>query len=448
MTDAGSDHVVFIVGGAVAGSEAAFQLASRGVTCAVMEQHDRPYGKIEDGLPRWHVDLRLQEEKRIDEKLTHPGVHFIPRTRLGRDLTLDEIRSWNPSAIILANGAWRDRPFPLSGIDEYLGKGFVYQNPFVYWFNHYLESDYNGPSYVPEDEAIVVGGGLASLDVVKILMLETVCRALEKRGENVSLLDLERHGCRKVLTGMNLTLEDLGLKGCTLYYRRRVEDMPLAEMPDNASPEKEAQAQATRRKLLNNFADKYLFKFESLRAPVGFMAENGHLTGLKMARTTIENGRAVVSESTADAVPARLVISSIGSIPESLPGVAMSGEKYVVKDEKTGELEGSDGVFVIGNAVTGKGNILVSRRHGRTVSQYMIEQYLVGAASGYEEVFAGAADETRRKMAAVVGRLSLQPPPSRQRVSELMSKIEYLQRRAGYGGDYRGWIDASRSNTI
>src|SRR5262245_24256054 len=51
-------HVVAIVGGATAGAEAAGILADRGVLSVVFEQNQRPYGKIEDGLPRWHVKLR------------------------------------------------------------------------------------------------------------------------------------------------------------------------------------------------------------------------------------------------------------------------------------------------------------------------------------------------------------------------------------------------------
>ena len=66
----------------VAGSEAAFRFAERGILCVVLEQNDRPYGKIEDGLPRWHVNLRSQETKKIDDKLSHAGVHFVPRTKL------------------------------------------------------------------------------------------------------------------------------------------------------------------------------------------------------------------------------------------------------------------------------------------------------------------------------------------------------------------------------
>ncbi len=444
MSQSEPRHVVIIIGGAVAGSEAAYQLANRGVLCVVIEQNDRPYGKIEDGLPRWHVELRAQEEKRIDDKLCHPGVQFLPRTRLGRDLDLDEIRQWGPSAIVLALGAWRDRPLPVSGIDRFVGKGFLYQNPFVYWFNHYPEPGYQGPQYHLQDGALVIGGGLASLDVVKILMLETIGSALEQQGRPASLLDMERHGCQKVLGERELTLADLGLKGCTLYYRRRVEDMPVVEIPENANAERVTKAEATRRKLLKNFADKYMFQFQGQRACVGYSARDGHIEGLRMAETLIRNGQVTVLDSTACNVPTQLVISSIGSIPESIRGVEMCGETFRINNNDSGELEGLEGVFVVGNAVTGKGNILASRKHGRTVSQRMLEQYLLGTASGYEEVLSEAAAETKERVKAVAARIARQAPMPPERVSALLSKVESLQNRVGYSGNYREWIEASR----
>ena len=47
-------HVIGICGGAVGGSEAAALIAKQGCIAVVFEQNVRPYGKIEDGLPRWH----------------------------------------------------------------------------------------------------------------------------------------------------------------------------------------------------------------------------------------------------------------------------------------------------------------------------------------------------------------------------------------------------------
>jgi ferredoxin/flavodoxin---NADP+ reductase len=433
-------HVVLIVGGAVAGSEVACQLAQRDVRCIVLEKNDRPYGKIEDGLPRWHTNLRRQEETRIDSKLAHPNIHFVPRTKLGRDLMLRDVLGWGVSAVVLAVGAWRDRPLPLSGIDGYIGRGFYYQNPLVYWFNHYPELDYTGPEVTLEDGAIVIGGGLASLDVVKILMLETVSRALEVQGHKVDLYEMERRGIAAILEELELSMGDLGLRGCTLICRRPVEDLPLAEMPAGATPQQAAKTRATRRKLLQNFLDKYRLQVMDRAIAVGYRTERERLAGLRLAAVEIKDeGPVPVPESHED-YPSPLVVSSIGSVPEPIQGVQMNGSLYRIRNLQTGELEGLEGVFAVGNAVTGRGNILVSQKHGRLVSQQMLEHYLLGTASGYEDVLAAAADAARAKVEAVADRLAGRLPLPQQTVAEILARVMEIQRGVGYPGDYREWI--------
>src|ERR1700732_2845304 len=96
-------YFVAIVGGAISGSVSAEILAGRGIRVAVIEQNKRPYGKIEDGLPRWHVEQRKQEYGRIDARMKKPGIYFVPSTKLGRDISLQELSSWGLSAVILAN---------------------------------------------------------------------------------------------------------------------------------------------------------------------------------------------------------------------------------------------------------------------------------------------------------------------------------------------------------
>ena len=176
-------HCVAVIGGAVAGAEVAGALAQRGVEVVVFEQNARPYGKIEDGLPRWHVALREKEYKTIGSRLTQPGVHFVPLTEVGRDVGFPELcEEWGFSGVVLANGAWRDRPLPVDGADDYVGKGLIYQNPFIIWFNHNEDASYDGPVFQPCDGALVVGGGLASIDVAKVLMLETTREMAARAG--------------------------------------------------------------------------------------------------------------------------------------------------------------------------------------------------------------------------------------------------------------------------
>ena len=177
------NYYVAVIGGAVAGSVAAEILADHGIRVAVIEQNKRPYGKIEDGLPRWHVEQRKKEYELIAGRLNKPGISFVPCTKLGSDISFEELtQQWGFTAVILANGAWRDRSVGVDGSDEFINKGLVYQNPFIYWYNHKNEMTYDGPRYEAPDEALVLGGGLASIDVVKVLQLENYEKALRARG--------------------------------------------------------------------------------------------------------------------------------------------------------------------------------------------------------------------------------------------------------------------------
>ncbi len=229
----------------MAGAEAAGALAASGAEVVVFEQNPRPYGKIEDGLPRWHLALRNKEYASIAKHLSSPGVHFVPLTAIGRDISFqDLVNEWGFTGVVLANGAWRDRTLPVEGADEYIDKGLIYQNPFVIWFNHFEEPDFDGQIFEVKDGAIVVGGGLASIDVAKILMLEATRAKLAERGIDEPMLELELKGIPKVLARHGLEFEDLGLAGCTIFYRRDLEDMPLAEIPEGADDARAAKVRA------------------------------------------------------------------------------------------------------------------------------------------------------------------------------------------------------------
>jgi ferredoxin--NADP+ reductase len=442
MTNEAAGHFVAVIGGATAGAEVASRLADRGVSVFVFEQNARPYGKIEDGLPRWHEALRKKEYSTIDQKLGKPGVSFVPNTKIGEEIGFAElVTDWGFSAVVLANGAWRDRPLPVEGADDYIGKGLVYQNPFVIAFNHAEKGDVVDSSYTVHDGALIVGGGLASIDVAKIHTLELTIKALAERGIETNIVELEVKGIPKVLARHELVWEDLGLKGATIYYRRRVEDMPLMSAPEGADEARIAKVEAGRRRMLEKSTDKYRFKVEPLCAPVGLIVEGGRLVGLRFCRTSVENGRVVLQEETFE-VRAPAIISSIGSIPEPIEGIEMRGELFDFKNWDVGKLEGYPTVFSVGNVVTGKGNIVASRKHATHVSQSAIEAYLgVGdgdrneASIGHSELDAatGLADQ-------VVASLDSAQPPNAERAEALVEKIGARQREVGFE-DYKSWME-------
>jgi alpha-glucosidase (family GH31 glycosyl hydrolase) len=73
-----SRHVVAVVGAATAGSEIAHILARRGASVIVFDQNARPYGKIEDGLPRWHVKQRRDEYEEINKRTVELRYRLLP----------------------------------------------------------------------------------------------------------------------------------------------------------------------------------------------------------------------------------------------------------------------------------------------------------------------------------------------------------------------------------
>jgi NADPH-dependent glutamate synthase beta subunit-like oxidoreductase len=442
--EAGSRHAVAVIGGATAGAEVAGRLAARGVEAVVFEQNDRPYGKIEDGLPRWHVHLRKKEYGLIDQRLDRPGVHFVPRTKIGRDIPFEDLASrWGFTVVVLAVGAWRDRPLPVPDTDRFVGRGLIYQNPFIYWFNHFVEKDYRGPVYEALDDTIVVGGGLASIDVVKALQLETTRQALAERGIAEEMLKLEVRGIPDVLASHGLTWEDLGLRGCTLYYRRRPEDMPLVEAPEGADAARLAKVAGGRKKILEKAMRKYLLRMASRLAPQAPIVEGDRLAGLVFRRTRIEEGR--IAGVTDETVEARgsMVVSSIGSVPEPLEGIPMKGDLFQFTDWKLGRLERYDHVFSAGNVVTGKGNIVASRKHGVEIATHVVERFLGLGEEAHtgEEAMAGPGRAAAREFAdavarEVAGRPRLDPPA----LARLRAKVRAAQEAAGYAGDYAAWI--------
>jgi len=433
-------HFVAVFGGAVAGAEAANQLAKRGVRTVVFEQQPLPYGKIEDGLPKWHVKLRNSEEQKINDKINQPLVTYVPKVRLGKDIQFEDVaKNWGFSAVLIATGAWKDRPLPIEGVDDYVGKGLYYQNPFIFWFNHYHETGYDGPKYDILDDVVIVGGGLASLDVVKVLMILTVQEKLEEKGHKVDMFTLDR-SIVKVLDGLGLTLQDLGLKGCHLYYRRRVNDMPLSPLPTD-TPEKEAKAEMVREKILNNFVTKYLFTFHDCHMPIEPIIEDDRLAGLIFQKTEVKDGKAVPVEGSEMEVRAPMIISSIGSIPELLEGIPSEWQTFKLKDYENCQIEGYENVFAVGNAVTGKGNINESLKHGRDLTKRIMDSYLNWQEEDYEEYLRQTESNVGDQVDAIADKFGDKNLLSSEKIQELEDRIAAFQQKAGYDGNYEKWVE-------
>jgi NADPH-dependent glutamate synthase beta subunit-like oxidoreductase len=436
-------HVIGICGGAVAGSEAAKLFAERGALAIVFEQNARPYGKIEDGLPRWHVKLREKEYARIDDNLDNDGVLFVPLTRLGKDIAFSDLTDdMGLSAVILATGAWRDRPLPIEGIDRFVGCGLIYQNPLVYWFNHYPDPGFAGPHLEIPDGAVVVGGGLASIDVVKLLNIEVFRRALLERGIEVDAVAMEHAGIAETLDAHGLSAEELGVEGCTLYYRRRMRDMPLASVK-NPTPAQLEKLEATRTRIMEKVMRKFLVRVEECCVPIAPIEEDGRLAGLVFRRTEVEDGRLREVDGSVFEARAPLVVSSIGSLPQLVEGVPTDGDLYPFDSEERGVLLGVDGVFGLGNVLTGKGNIRDSRINASVVAERVIEN-LIGVPDtpeSLDDMSDALHEEFRARAQPVVDRILQSDKLLPEKIERILERVRVRWDEVGYAGEYRSWIE-------
>ncbi|MBW2715590.1 MAG: hypothetical protein JRD03_05920 [Deltaproteobacteria bacterium] len=439
-------HVIGICGGAVAGSEAARLFAERGALVIVFEQNARPYGKIEDGLPRWHVKLREKEYARIDENMDTAGVLFVPKTRLGKDLPFSELtEKMGLTTVILATGAWRDRPLPIEGIDRFVGHGLIYQNPLVYWFNHYPEPDFAGPQLDVPDGTIVIGGGLASIDVVKLLNIEVFCRALRERGVEVDAVAMEHAGISETLKAHGLSADDLGIKGCTLYYRRRMRDMPMASI-ENPSPAQLEKLAATRVRIMEKVMRKYLVRMEECSVPVAPIEDGDRLAGLVFRKTAVKDGRLRQVDGSDFEVQAPLVVSSIGSLPHPIAGLPTKGGLYEFDSSERSALHGVDGVFGLGNVVTGKGNIRDSRVNAGVVAERILENLLgvPDTPDAIDDMSDALQEEFRARAQPLVDQALAGAKLPPERIASILERVKHRWDEVGYTRNYRDWIEVHR----
>ena len=218
--------------------------------------------------------------------------------------------------------------------------------------------------------------------------------------------------------------------------------MPLAQPPENARPDQIAKTEAIRQKMLHLAQVKYLFRVQDRRVPTGLLIEDGRLVGLKVAETKVEGRKAEPVDGSEYQLRAPMVISSIGSVPEKIPGIAMKSEYYDFNHESLPRYGESSHVFGVGNVVTGQGNIRSSLLHSQEVTTELIENYIGVADEGTVSArfYAGAEARGTAQAQAVRDRVQVMRGLSYLEIAAIEQRIRAFQERVGYTGDYDSWI--------
>jgi hypothetical protein len=284
--------------------------------------------------------------------------------------------------------------------------------------------------------------------VAKILNIEVFGRALRERGVEVDAVAMENAGIAETLDAHGLSAEELGVSGCTLYYRRRMRDMPLttAKHPNPALLEK---LEATRVRIMEKVMRKYLVRTEECRVPIAPIEDGDRLAGLTFRRTVAEGGRLSEVDGSDFEVRAPLMVSSIGSLPQPIEGIPVKGDLYEFDSAERGVLLGVDGVYGLGNVLTGTGNIRDSRVNASVVAERIIENLLgvADTADTIDDMSDALHEEFRARVQPLVDRTLSRDKLPPEQIARILERVRSRWDEVGYGGDYPAWIEKHRPSS-
>ncbi len=325
---------IAVVGSGPAGLAAAQQLTRTGHTVAVFERDDRIGGLLRYGIP----DFKLEKES-VDRRVAQmeaEGTRFRTGIEVGRDIGWAELRR-RYDAVVICTGATVPRDLPIPG-REVAGVHFAME---------YLVQANRTVAGEPYD-----GGGPGPIDA---------------RGKHVVILG-----------GGDTGADCLG----TAHRQHAASVTTLAIGQQPPVDRSAAQPWPTFPNLFEvASAHEEGGERTFLASTVEFLAQDGVLTGLKIAETEYVDGRRMPKAGTEQVIPADLVLLALGFtgpetsvLAKQLPAV-LDERRNINRDGYY--MTGSDGVFAAGDAGRGQSLIVWAIAEGRACAA-AVDQYLMG----------------------------------------------------------------------
>ena len=334
-------HKVAVVGAGPAGLSAAHHLSLLGHKVTLIEAEDEPGGMLISCIPAYRLP-RDVARKEI-ELLLDENINVRCGTRLGRDMTIDELFKGGFKAVFLAIGADKSWRLGLEGEDT---EGVYSSMQFLKAFNLRGEEMAKG-------RVGIVGGGNSAVDAARVAIRQ-----------------------KKV-------------KSVTILYRRTSEEMPAYAEEVEAALEEGIRLET----LVSPTSIRYIkaaeaegVKVETFVQPVKIDARNGRLADIKCVRNKLGDvdssgrRRPVPIPGSEFTMALDTLIVAIGERPDSDCFASMR-----LQLDKSGRLRtdaktlcaNRKGVFAGGDLVTGPNTVVDAIAAGKNAAE-MIDRYLRG----------------------------------------------------------------------
>ena len=154
--EVGTNQKVAVVGSGPAGLSAAYFLARKGFKVTIFEALPVAGGVLSVGIPEYRLPIAVVQQE--VENILNLGVELKTGVRIGRDLTLDELREQGYEAFFLGVGAHEGLRLNLEGEDS------LHPVTDVMTFLRQVRMGRKKPL---GDKVVIIGGGNAAIDAAR-----------------------------------------------------------------------------------------------------------------------------------------------------------------------------------------------------------------------------------------------------------------------------------------
>jgi len=299
---------VGIVGAGPAGLACAFELVMQGYAITIMDALAQPGGMLVGAIPPFRLPRYvIDHDIGIIRSL---GVKFIPSIRIGKELSLQDIKRDRFDAVVLAMGTWKDKALDVAGEDT----------PGCLKCLDFLNTVNTGRTINLSGTVLVIGGGNAAIDTARTAL---------------------RTGSKQVI----------------ILYRRSQQEMPASKEEVEAALNEGVQIQylvAPKRVVSKEGKVKGV---ELMRMELGEPDETGRKMPIPITGSEfIQDGDFVIP-----AIGQRSDISFLAADSISERGTINCG--------KDGQVKEYEGVFAAGDVVTGPSTVVEAIASGKATAR-------------------------------------------------------------------------------
>ena len=167
----------FVVGAGPAGLFAARKIATAGYSVVIFNRDIKPGGLAEYGIYPVKEKMKDGLRKQFGKILELPNVAYFGHVPVGatQDLSLGQLRDWNPAALVFAIGAQGTKKLGLPGEDA---RGVYSAKDFVYHYN--LLPPFASWDFSTGKRIAIIGMGNVMVDIARWLLHDDPNRQTEE----------------------------------------------------------------------------------------------------------------------------------------------------------------------------------------------------------------------------------------------------------------------------